>query len=352
MRTKSSEPFTKDFMIRSAALDGYLPLLAELGVDGAALLCEIGIDPAELFDQDRMISYTAFRKALCLASAASGLPHFGLLLAERQPISMFGPLGFAIAEAATVGEAVEELNQFLHLHDQGSIVQLVIEQEIGMWRYESLLPGALGNAQQEDLAVGLGFTVMRYLCGSDWVPELVTLQRRAPVNPAPWRRYFQTHVEFEAEHNQMIFSRTDLTRRVARANSQLHAILNSHLKKLDENGRQEFSSEIQAMILHAMKGGNCTLPYVARMLGTSVRTLQRRLADEGRSFRHELDSIRSRVAIRYLEETGIPLASLALTLGYADTTAFSHAFRRITGESPARRRMRVTEENNFTDEAR
>jgi AraC-like DNA-binding protein len=327
-------------MTRAAALDGYLPLLAELGINGAALLRETGIDPGAIVDQDRTISYAAFLKALHLARDASGLQHFGLLLAERQPISMFGPLGFAVAEAPTVGAAIEELNRYLHLHSSGNVARLVVDGEIGMWRYETLLPGMAGNAQQEDLAVGIGFNVMRHLCGRDWSPELVTLQRRAPLNTAPWRRCFLSPVEFEAEHNQMVFPRADLMRRVARANSQLHAILNSHLKGLDASGRHDFGSEVQAIILHAMKSGDCALPNVARMLGTSVRTLQRRLADEGRSFREELDSVRSRVAIRYLEETAIPLASLAMTLGYADTTAFSHAFRRLTGQSPARWRAR------------
>ena len=160
------------------------------------------------------------------------------------------------------------------------------------------------------------------------------------MNTAPWRRYFQSPVEFEADYNQMVFPCADLARRVASANSQLHAILGNHLKSLDASGRQDFGTEVQAIILHAMKSGDCTLPKVARMLGTSTRSLQRRLAEEGRSFREELDSVRSRVAVRYLEETAIPLASLAMTLGYADTTAFSHAFRRLTGLSPALWRMR------------
>lgn len=346
MPTKSPGSIAKDFMTRAAALDGYLPLLAELGFDGPALLRESGIGPSDITDQERLISYSAFLKALRLARDVSGLQHFGLLLAERQPISMFGPLGFAISEAPTVRVAIEELNRFLHLHDQGSIARLVVEGEIGMWRYETMLPGMTGNPQQEDLAVGIGFNVMRHLCGRDWTPELVTLQRRAPINTAPWRRYFQSPVEFESEHNQMVFPSADLARRVASANSQLHAILGSHLKSLDASGRQDFGSEVQAIILHAMKSGDCTLPRVARMLGTSARTLQRRLADEGRSFRVELDSVRIRVATRYLEETTIPLASLAMTLGYADTTAFSHAFRRLTGHSPARWRTKARDEND------
>ena len=164
MPTKASAPIARDFMTRAAALDGYLPLLTELGIDGASLLREAGINSADITDQDKIMSYAAFLKALRLARDASGLQHFGLMLAERQPISMFGPLGFAIAEAPTVGAAIEELNRYLHLHSNGNVARLVVEGELGMWRYETLLLGVAGNAQQEDLAVGIGFNVMRHLC--------------------------------------------------------------------------------------------------------------------------------------------------------------------------------------------
>lgn len=309
--------------------------MRELGIDGTALLVDAGLKADVLADLENTIAYTSLLDVLAAARQASGLQHIGLLLAERQPLSVLGPLGFAIAQAPNVGAAIMQLNTFIHLHDSGLSVRLVSDGDLAMWRVEVPLANRPGVRQQEDLAVGIGVGILRSMLGRDWAPELVTLQRRAPINSAPYRQALRCPVEFEAEHNQTVFERRLLDHPIAQANSQLHAILESHLRGLDASGKLDFATEVQQIILHAMKGGDCTLPRVAKMLGTSQRTLQRRLASEGRTFRDELETVRSRVAKRYLEETTIPLTSLSMTLGYSDLAAFSHAFRRITRSSPS-----------------
>ena len=331
----AGNPIAKDYILRSAALEGFEQLMHELGIDGTALITKAGINRDALASPDSTISYSAFLDVLAAARQASGLQHIGLLIAERQSMSILGPLGFAIAQAPDVREAIGELNRFLHLHSTGIAARLVCEGDTAMWRLEVMLADRRGVRQQEDLAVSIGVGILRNLLGRDWSPELVTLQRRAPLNTAPYRQAFRCPVDFEAEHNQAVFDSEILNTPIAQSNRQLHAILNTHLRGLDASGKLDYATEVQQIILHAMKGGECTLPRVAQMLGTSQRTLQRRLSAEGRTFRDELETVRSRVAMRYLEETAIPLTSLSMTLGYSDLAAFSHAFRRITGVSPS-----------------
>jgi AraC-like DNA-binding protein len=331
----AENPIAKDYILRSAALEGFEQLMHELGIDGTALITKAGINRDALASPDSTISYSAFLDVLAAARQASGLQHIGLLIAERQSMSILGPLGFAIAQAPDVREAIGELNRFLHLHSTGIAARLVCEGDTAMWRLEVMLADRRGVRQQEDLAVSIGVGILRNLLGRDWSPELVTLQRRAPLNTAPYRQAFRCPVDFEAEHNQAVFDSEILNTPIAQSNRQLHAILNTHLRGLDASGKLDYATEVQQIILHAMKGGECTLPRVAQMLGTSQRTLQRRLSAEGRTFRDELETVRSRVAMRYLEETAIPLTSLSMTLGYSDLAAFSHAFRRITGVSPS-----------------
>ncbi len=178
----------KDYMLRSAGLEGFVPLMHELGIDGAALIANAGIKLDALASPDSTISYAAFLDVLAAAREASGLQHIGLLIAERQSMSMLGPLGFAIAQAPDVREAIGELNQFIHLHNTGIAARLVTEGDTAMWRLEVLLSGRPGVRQQEDLAVSIGVGILRSLLGRDWSPELVTLQRRAPMNTTPYRQ--------------------------------------------------------------------------------------------------------------------------------------------------------------------
>jgi len=72
----------------------------------------------------------------------------------------------------------------------------------------------------------------------------------------------------------------------------------------------------------------------------SPRTLRRRLAEEGTSFRGVLERIRFEAAEERLREPTLSLAEIAAELGYADQANFARAFRGWTGESPSAYRRR------------
>lgn len=84
----------------------------------------------------------------------------------------------------------------------------------------------------------------------------------------------------------------------------------------------------------------------ARRLGMSSRTLQRRLRASGTSFSDLLQRKREFCAIDMLCEGRRPLAEIADALGFSEHSAFTRAFKRWTGTSPASfrksRRVRLT----------
>ena len=324
----------RDYLLRAAGLDGFAPLMRELGFDPQSFLRPYGIDIATLEDPDAMVPYAAFLAVLDGAARQSGLPHFGLMLAERQQLPMLGPLGFTMRQAPDLRTAIEELIAFLHLHVQGAGSRLIVSGDTAMWSYAVYVSDLPGISEQEDLAVAIGIDIMRELIGRDWNPDYVTLVRKTPFNAAPWRRAFRCPVHFEAEHNQSVFDASLLDRALTGGDSRLHAILNTHLRNLNTSGGADFGSEVQQIILQAMKNGNCSLPRVASYLGMTPRTLQRRLSAEDTGFQAELEAVRTRVAHRYLEESAMPLTSLADMLGYSDLAAFSRAFKKVNGVSP------------------
>ena len=75
----------------------------------------------------------------------------------------------------------------------------------------------------------------------------------------------------------------------------------------------------------------------------SVRTLSRRLADEGTTYAEVVDQLRRSLALQYLNDPGMSLSQIAWLLGYQGSTSFNHAFRRWTGAPPsvARREKRL-----------
>lgn len=71
------------------------------------------------------------------------------------------------------------------------------------------------------------------------------------------------------------------------------------------------------------------------IVGMSVRTLQRRLAETGVSYSDLVDEVRLASALILIDDRSIKLSEVARKLGYADAANFDRAFRRWTGFSPS-----------------
>ena len=97
--------------------------------------------------------------------------------------------------------------------------------------------------------------------------------------------------------------------------------------------------------IHALIASDQTprIDLVADALGISVRTLQRRLADAGASFKALLARSRLAAAIHLLQHTDAKVVDIALDLGYSEQAHFNRAFRRWMGRPPReyRRSMRT-----------
>jgi AraC-like DNA-binding protein len=74
----------------------------------------------------------------------------------------------------------------------------------------------------------------------------------------------------------------------------------------------------------------------ARRLHLHRRTLNRRLKDAGTTFRQMLDEVRFELAREMLSDTSLHITEIAARLGYRMPSAFTRAFRRWSGNSPAR----------------
>ena len=81
---------------------------------------------------------------------------------------------------------------------------------------------------------------------------------------------------------------------------------------------------------------------IASALNLSSGTLQRRLGEEGTSFRQCLREVRLDAAMAMLEGTGLQVSEIAVRCGYESHSRFSAAFRERFGITPSRLRVRAS----------
>ena len=103
------------------------------------------------------------------------------------------------------------------------------------------------------------------------------------------------------------------------------------------------TGEIRRLIMSLIPQGETEIQSVARALGTSARSLQRRLSAAGTSYHDLLDSTRCEAATRYLQDRRLSIGEVAYLLGYSEPPAFHRAFKRWNGITPQEFRAKRAE---------
>ena len=144
--------------------------------------------------------------------------------------------------------------------------------------------------------------------------------------------------------NVLLFSTQDAVRPFLTANARMWNYFEPDLRtRLSElRGGSTVEERVHSALLELLPTGNGTMEAVARSLGLSARTLQRKLKSEGTTFRERLNGTREMLARHYLGSSRMPAAEISFLLGYEDPNSFFRAFHAWTGTSPERMRSSLT----------
>jgi AraC-like DNA-binding protein len=94
-------------------------------------------------------------------------------------------------------------------------------------------------------------------------------------------------------------------------------------------------SQVKLSITENLPSGTPSKNEIAKQVFLSVRTLHRRLADEGTNFRTLVLEVRKELAEKYVANKEMPLAEVSYMLGFTDISSFFRSFKQWTGVSPS-----------------
>ena len=314
------------------------------GLDGAAIARRAGIDTGSLGDADARVPRAALTALWKLAVEETGNPAFGLLAARHTLQTTFHALGYAVMASSTLREAIERIIRYRRLI--GDIIQLRLDDRGERSRFVIDVSAGGGIVPWEAVDAAVAGTVRqaRILQGGG-APLAISLERPAPADPSVYERALRAPVAFAQPSTFLEYASADLDRRLPAANAELarqnDEVVVRYLARLQAGGAL---GRTRQALLEGLPSGTPTRPQIARRLGMSARSLQRLLAAEGSSFTGLLAEARLVLARSYLEEGRLPVTEIAFVLGFADTSAFSRAFKRWTGLAPSdyARRARAT----------
>jgi AraC-like DNA-binding protein len=108
------------------------------------------------------------------------------------------------------------------------------------------------------------------------------------------------------------------------------------------SGRLGLIESVEAWITASLSRTAPTdIEIAAADFGMTARTFQRALAHHQVNYLEIRNTVRSHIAKCLLSETALPVTTIALQLGYSETSAFSRGFKLQVGETPIDFRRRA-----------
>ena len=335
VRSRSGLALVMDGTLRIGPLISIPRLLREMAVDPADVMREAGIDPALFEDPENTISFAAMGRLFSLCVARSGCPHFGLLVGRQGGISSLGIVGLLSQHLPDVRTALRNIILHLHLHDRGAVPTLEVQNETAMLGYAIYQKNVASTDQIYDGAMAIAFNLMKTLCGPRWLPSEVLLCHAEPADREPYRALFKVPPRFDAERTALVFPATWLDQPMHGVNPQLRRILEAEVEALKILSDGDFVSQLRRILQSLIVAGCPSVDQTALLLAMHRRTLNRRLNALGITFKQLLDETRFEIAQQLLRDTRMPVVDIAVTLNYTGASAFTRAFHRWSGTSPA-----------------
>ena len=323
--------------------------LRESQVDFLAMMLRCGIQADSLQSGDARVPARQWHQLLDLAGKEIRDPLIGLHCGEsaadaQSPRPAMDLFFQTLFNNPTLGRALNDYCRLAPLIDDGW--QVMLRQAGDSIRLcWSVAPGADYHPAAVEIFVARTVALCRMLLSSPLHLAAVSLAHPALGPRWRYRRFFACPVRFAAKRCQIELATTDLEIPLINSQPQLYALLVQHCEHwLDQLlSSQSLSIRLRNWLRQQLQLGQPDSSLAARHFAMSRQTLHRHLRDEGTGFNELLDQVRMEEACRYLAEERYSLGEIAFFLGFSEQSAFSRAFRRCMGESPAlyRQRMRA-----------
>jgi len=326
--------------VRAEALRNFEELVTTLRGDAVSLLKDSNIDPVVLQSTDGLIPYDAMVRLFDRASVDLNCPEFGMRLAALQAArgarKIMGPLHVAMRNSPTLGDAFRYCAEHAHAYTTGARICFEkLPDDPRVFILFEIVSGAfLQQRQAVEHAMALTQHAIRAMSGGEARAREIWFSHEPLVPISVYRTHFNATVRFGQSMTGLFIDERDLELPVPNPDPQLYEIATSFIDDRFPAAATSLSTRVRTIVARLLVEGTCTHEHVATALGLHPRTLQRRLRDEGESFEAIKDSVRRDVALRYLQQPGVPLVRVTEILGYSETSVLSRSCYRWFRASP------------------
>ncbi|MDV7145813.1 AraC family transcriptional regulator ligand-binding domain-containing protein [Tropicimonas sp. TH_r6] len=262
-----------------------------------------------------------------------GERNVGLLWAPNLSVLDYDAWGRYVLSASTLGAALERARRIMPYHSSTDSTGFRFDRDLVCYEYRFGLTGHPAYPDIAFSALGSMLSIFRHYHVADWCPVRIHCDF-PPVELADDAEItFRCPVHWNAGHLGICFHRDALGVRAERSTERIATI--EELRRERATGTPRVLVEIVSSVLRLqIKASGISLDKTAQALDLGPRSLQRRLREEGTTFRSLTNQVVVGRAKELLKHGGMSIRDIAMELGYDCPQNFARAFKNITGVSP------------------
>lgn len=322
--------------------------LQNAGCDAGSIFDSIGLDPALLGDGNARYRVDKMQDLWRAAVVATENPGFGVDAGKLWSPTTFHALGFAWLASSSLGDALLRFTRYSKVINDALISRLAKSgscYELSLSTNENeISPNSAGL----DAGTAAIVKMCRMLCGEAFAPISIRIGHAPSASLLPLEVYARCsvlHVVATPHTDALITLRFDTDQaesHLPTGNSTLmHANEVLTQKYLSEIANSSTVNRVIAALTTSMPSGKVNEEHIADTLNMSVRSLQRKLREEGSSYSTLVDQVRQDTAKVHLKDPSLSLSEVAFLLGFSEQANFTRAFRRWFDMPPSEYRRNL-----------
>lgn len=296
-------------------------------------ICELaGLPTTAVTLENQLIPLDKFVRLLTIAEEELHCPELALIMAQRQDVTILGPISVMLYESKTFADALNTITKYMRLIITGLEVEVIEHDDFVSLTFNCYRTDLFDNAQFQIYVLASTATVLRQIICEKLIlrgcfcnlPLLKNYQNEKFVE------FFQSPVSFNSGRVALTFNKSYMTQSYE---DSMEAIT-SKINKVTTS-TEDLINQVCKSIIFCLPSGKVSLEIVSKSLGYSKSTLHRKLIESSTSFRALLDSVRLSHANEYLKSSHYSLTDIAYLLGYKNQSAFTRSYLRWTGILPS-----------------
>ena len=326
-------------MVRATVLGPAVQALKVCGEDIDAFLAAFDLSQAAVKDPTFYVRNDVVHRAFAAAAELRNDQSFCVSVGRNIKLAEFLPFGGPLKEATTIGGFFSRFTQAVSSETTSVSQSLFVEDSTVYFSAKRRFVPSVSPAHSDGFMIGIWITFLHEALDFRWDPSSVLVRM---CDPAVLPQEF--HGIRAIRSNDRGFSiRFPAAWLAIPLNEEVSPESTDDLvgAKLDMLAPRGFVEAIQAILGKHISEADLNVDKAAELCGFSKSALTRRLAKFDTTIIEILTDLKMETAKNALANSNASIQNVALSLGYSDATAFSRAFRKLTGLSPRAYRLSV-----------